>query len=204
VGSKTSARDFFVTVASGIFIGAVAFDIASEVIKQLGVASGFIFISVGLIGWLILKILVDRLSRSGLAIVSALAFWFHSFLEGAVTALSFAVGIVTGLIVAAGMLLHLVPEFFAITAILKGEGVSTKRSASVDFIGIAILFVSFGLINFILHGLSAVILNQLAAVSGGAFLYIGAASFLKRPKTSLNFAGLLLGLAAAALWNLAF
>ncbi len=204
VVTRNKRKDFFAVLASGVFIGAVCFDILPEVTHELSIVSALGFVLLGFVLWLIFKVAADHFSRSGLAIVSSLAFWFHSFLEGAVTALSFAAGLATGLIVALGMLLHLVPEFFAITAVLKGEGVSAKRSVGVDIGGIAVLFASFAVMSLVIHGFSADVLDALAAISGGAFLYIGAASFLKRPKTKVNTGGLLLGLLAVAVWTAVF
>jgi len=199
---KRHTQDALVTLAAGIFIGAVAFDILPEVSEGLGVAPSLLLVAIGVLSWYALKRIADVAGRSGLATVSALAFWFHSLLEGAVTALSFSAGFSTGLIVAAGMLLHLVPEFFAITALLKGEGISTKRSVQVDVIGIAVLFVSFIALNIRLPNFSQHTLQILSALSGGAFLFIGTVSFLKRSKTKRNVAMLFIGLVVAGLWNI--
>jgi len=194
-------QDIFVVIAAGIFIGAVIFDILPEVNKDLHLWPSLLLVVIGAGVWFGLKKLADAAGRSGLAVVAALAFWFHSALEGAVTALSFSASFTTGLIVAAGMVLHLVPEFFAITALLKGEGISTKRSVQVDLFSIAILIISFTGLTFWLPGFSESTLHVLASLSGGAFLYIGAASFLKRPKTIKNVVALGVGLIVAALWN---
>jgi ZIP family zinc transporter len=195
-------KDFLVIIASGIFIGAALFDVLPETADQLRLMPSLGWLMLGLLIWYLLKKLADVFSQSGFIIVASLAFWFHSFLEGAVTALSFSAGFTTGLIVSLGMILHLVPEFFAITTILKGEGMTTKRSVVIDIAGIGVLVISFLIIRLLLGGVSAHGLAILAAVSGGAFVYIGASSFLKRPKTSTNFIGLLIGLAVVGLWTL--
>jgi zinc transporter ZupT len=197
-------QNLLVALASGVFIGVVAFDILPEIVRELDVVAAAGLVAVGCLAWFVLKILADHFARSGLAVVSALAFWFHSLLEGTVTALSFAAGLAAGLIVVGGMLLHLFPEFFAITTVLKGEGVSTKRSVRVDIGGIAILVISFAVTRLVLSGSSTTGLAMLAAISGGAFLYIGVASFLKRPKNRTTIFGLLLGLVVVALWSVLF
>lgn len=196
-------KDFFVTIASGIFIGAVLFDIFPEVRAYLGISQSLLIIALGIILWVALKLITDSVTGSGFAIVSSLGFWFHSFLEGAVTALSFGIDTRIGVLVAIGMLLHLVPEFFAITAILRGEGVSVKKSVAVDFFGIAILFMSFFVIVYFVPGFTRTAASVLGALSGGAFLYIGTASFLKRARNIGNVIGLLLGLGVVFLWNFA-
>lgn len=199
---RNRKQDVFVVLAAGIFIGAVVFDILPEVSKDLHLWLSLTLVAIGAVVWLALKKIADAAGHSGLKVVSALAFWFHSFLEGAVTALSFSASVSAGLIVAAAMALHLVPEFFAITALLKGEGASTKRSVQVDVVGVVILLISFTGLAFWLPGFSGQTLHMLGALSGGAFLYIGAASFVKRPKTNANIGALCAGLVIAALWNL--
>jgi len=194
-------RDRLACAAAGVFIAAVAFDVLPEVSGKIGWTAGLTWAAVGLAVWAVLKLVADHYSRSGLAVVSALAFWFHSLLEGAVTALSFSAGLAVGLVVAGGMLLHLAPEFFAITSYLRGEGVSMRRSVWVDLVGIGILFVSFGLIILWLRGLSGGPLADLMAVSGGAFAYIGVSGILKRPKTAANTASLAVGVLAVAVWT---
>ncbi len=198
------SKDFFVCTASGLFIGAVVFDIFPEVSDELGQTKAFVFILIGLLIWHLLKLFTDYLSKNSLAIVSVLAFWFHSFLEGAVTALSFSFSIGTGLAVATGMILHLVPEFFAIVALMQGEGVSLKKSVLVDFGGIITLLISFTIVYFLLKEINESVLGILIAVSGGAFLYIGVVSFLKRAKNSWNIWGLLTGLLIIGIWNIFF
>ncbi len=193
------SKDFLVCIASGLFIGALFFDIFPEVNQQLGLQNTLIFIAIGFGLWLLLKTLTDFFSKSSLAIVSSLAFWFHSFLEGAVTALSFSVNFATGIVVALGMFFHLLPEFFAIVSLLRGEGVSFKKSVLVDLGGIVTLLISFFVIYSFLGFFSENLLRSMGAISGGSFLYIGLVSFIKRSKNPLNYLGLFLGLIIIAL-----
>lgn len=195
------SKDFLVTIGSGIFIGAVAFDIFPEVKEHLGYAKSLGGIFFGVAAWFLLKWLTDLVSESGFAIVSSFGFLFHSFLEGAVTAVIFGVDARLGLLVAFGMILHLVPEFFAIVAILRGEGVSLKKSVLVDLSGIAVLFLSFVFILFLLPDFARETLSLLVAVSGGAFLYIGAVSFIKRAGRWEGWLGLAFGLLFVLFWN---
>lgn len=197
-------KDFFVTMAAGIFVGAVLFEIIPEVAKEISLFQSLIFLGLGVFIWSVLKAVTDLISKSGLAIVSSLAFIFHSFLEGSVTALSFSIDSRIGLIVAAGMFLHLLPEFFAIVNILQGEGVSLKKSVWVDIAGVITLIISFISIYLFLPSLDKQILSSLEAISGGAFLYIGIISFLKRAKSIWNVTGFISGTGISVLWRIVF
>ncbi len=75
----------------------------------------------------------------------ASALWFHSTLEGIVTGLAFGVSQATGLLVLAGMTLHLLPEFFAAVALMRGAGSKTRTSVAVTIAGFVILYAGFGL-----------------------------------------------------------
>ncbi|MBI4363331.1 MAG: hypothetical protein HY545_00580, partial [Candidatus Doudnabacteria bacterium] len=160
-----------------------------------------VFILLGLILWFMLKKLTDQVSKSSFAIVSSLGFVFHSFLEGSATALSFGIDKRIGLLIAVGMLAHLLPEFFAITMILRGEGVSYKKSVIVDLVGVGVLFASFAYFYFLLPDFSEQTLAQLGLVSAGAFLYIGLISYLKRVKDKTSTLGLILGLLIVLVWK---
>lgn len=193
--------DVLVSSASGIFLGVVLFEILPEGVREIGAISTVVWFVAGILGWYILKRITHYFSEYSLAIVSALAFWSHSFLEGAVTALSFSISETVGVAVAAGMLLHLIPEFYAVVGLLKGEGISIKKSVWVDLGGIAVLFLSFGIIYLFLQGIQSDTLVPYEILSGGAFAYIGAASFLKRGRNVYTITGLLLGLGVIGLWR---
>lgn len=200
--SDSKLTDILVSLAAGIFIGIVLFEIAPEGIKEIGFFSTIVWLIVGFVGWLLLKKLTNYFSKYSLAIVSALAFWFHSFLEGVVTALSFSVSQAVGLAVALGMILHLVPEFFGIVGLMKGEGVSLKKSVGVDLGGIAVLVISFLIIYFFIQGIRSESLVPLEVLSGGAFIYIGITSFSKREQDIMAIGGLLAGLLATFVWRI--
>ncbi len=108
-----NSKVLFVTLASGIFIGAALFDNFPEIKSVLGIAQALGYTALGIILWYALKKLAGLVSRSDFAIVSAIGFWLHSALEGAVVGVAFLAGAKIGLIVAVAMLLHLFPEFFA-------------------------------------------------------------------------------------------
>ncbi|MBI2034040.1 MAG: hypothetical protein HYT13_03000 [Candidatus Liptonbacteria bacterium] len=200
--NQSSYKNFFVSAGAGIFVGAVFFDVIPELREVIGFTYGLAGILAGVALWHLLKRLTGLVSKSSFAIVSSLGFLLHSFLEGAVTATSFGINFGIGLLVTIGMVFHLLPEFFAITAILRGEGVSAKRSVLVDLGGVATLIGSFFLVFFFLTSLSHSTLSWLIALGGGAFLYIGLTSFVKRAKEKQSVLGFILGSILIFFWNI--
>ncbi len=183
--SKGTPRfDLLVALSSGIFAGAAIFEIIPESAKQLGWINAFLLTVTGFVIWYVLKLVTNKFSKNAFAISASLAFWFHSLLEGAITAVGLSIGGIVGFGIVTGMILHLLPEFFAVVAILRSEGFSLKKSVMVDVITIIVLLVSFGITYYFLRQFSQTTLVALEAVSAGAFLYIAGHSLLTRVRMS--------------------
>jgi len=183
--SKGTPRfDLLVALSSGIFAGAAIFEIIPESAKQLGWINAFLLTVTGFVIWYVLKLVTNKFSKNAFAISASLAIWFHSLLEGAITAVGLSIGGIVGFGIVTGMILHLLPEFFAVVAILRSEGFSLKKSVMVDVITIIVLLVSFGITYYFLRQFSQTTLVALEAVSAGAFLYIAGHSLLTRVRMS--------------------
>jgi zinc transporter ZupT len=92
------------------------------------------------------------------------------------------------------MTLHILPEFFAATTLMKGAGSTTKWSLTTTFAGFGLLYASFGITYRLIPDFGLALPTALA-ISGGAFLFVGLASFWKR-KSLVNFISLLVGVGA--------
>jgi zinc transporter ZupT len=191
-----------VALASGIFIGAVLFDIAPDASRDIGILATLILLVVGFITWIFLRLLVSRYSDKSFAVVASLALWCHSFFEGALTALSFSLNFRLGVIVSIGVLLHLLPEFFAVVAALQQGGLSTKRAIQIDMITIGVLAISFTLFHLVLPGTSTYSIDLPAVVIGGAFIYLGLILAYRSVRSLKTFSGLASGMALAFIWGL--
>lgn len=192
-------QNIAVAVASGLFLGVATFDLIPSAARALTVPPAALWVAAGLVGWVILKRLTNRVTQAGLAVVSSLGFWLHSFLEGAAVAVSFAISPRLGLLVGLGMLLHLVPEFAAITTLLRAEGLSHVRSVAVDLVGIVVLWATAGVLALV--PLGDRVLNVLEALTAGAFIAISLMSYLSRRRTVGTALGLLAGVISAVLWR---
>ncbi len=187
-----SKSDLLVSVAGGIFIGGALFDVLPETIKNLGISTSLFWLLIGYIGWWIIKLVLQKLKKPALPFLTAAALWFHSVLEGMVTGLAFGVSRTFGLFILVAMTLHILPEFFAATTLMKGTGSTTKWSLTTTLAGFGLLYASFGITYRLIPDFTAVLPTALA-LSGGGFLFVGLASFWKR-KSLANFVSLLVGI----------
>src|SRR3990172_10893562 len=177
--STISKFNLLVSLAGGIFIGGALFDVLPESAEHLGVPVALWWLFIGYVGWWLIKLVLQKLKKPALPFLTAAALWFHSVLEGMVTGFAFGVSPLFGLFILIAMTLHILPEFFAATTLMKGAGSTIKGSLMATFIGFGLLYVSFGITYWLIPDFG-VLLPVALALSGGAFLFVGLASFWKR------------------------
>lgn len=188
-----------VALAAGIFFGAGIFDVFPEAAKELGETRALVWMVGGLLLWWFQKLALKRFKKPDLPPLVATALWFHSILEGIVTGLAFGLSQTFGLLVLGAMVLHLLPEFFAAVALMRGAGSRNRTSVMVTLAGFAILFLSFGLTYRLLPNFGALLPIALA-LSSGAFAYIGSVSFW-RIRGAGTGAAFLVGIVIAILFQ---
>lgn len=198
--SKLDYSSIIISLASGIFIGGALFDILPEVSQQLGIIYGIVGLCLGFIAWWLSKFILHTLKKPAMSILTAAALWLHSILEGIVTGISFGISQVFGVFIFTAITLHILPEFFAALAIMKGSGSSTKRSVLTTLVSFGFLYASFGITYWLLPHFGK-ILPVMIALSGGAFLFVGFMSFWKR-RSMLNLVSLLFGMAIILIQSL--
>ncbi|QQG46557.1 MAG: hypothetical protein HYY55_01785 [Candidatus Niyogibacteria bacterium] len=196
-----SKSGLLVSLASGIFIGGALFDVLPETIKNLGISTAVFWLLVGYIGWWIIKLVLQKLKKASLPYLTAAALWLHSVLEGMVTGLAFGVSQLFGFVILIAMTLHILPEFFLSMILMKGAGSTTKWSLATTFAGFGLLYASFGITYWLIPDFGTILPIALA-LSGGAFLFVGLASFWKR-KSLANFVSLLVGIGVIFLQSVA-
>lgn len=125
----------------------------------------------------------DRPETAELAIglVPLIGIGFHSFLDGVVYSISFSVSLLTGGLVALGMVLHEFPEGIVTYALLVRGGVSERRAFWLAFLAAGATtplgtLVSWPWISRIAEDL----LGAALAASAGALIYVGATHLLPR------------------------
>lgn len=115
----------------------------------------------------------------GIGLVPMLGIGFHSFIDGAIYAISFTVSLFTGALAATGMVLHEFPEGIVTYLLLLRSGFGTKAS-----LWLALLAASFTTpLGFlaaypVVNRIDAAVLGNLLALSAGALVYVGATHLL--------------------------
>ena len=108
-------------LAAGIFLGAAVLEVLPDALKMVGLLA-WLWTLVGLALFVLVRNGLDYIGQRGLVWAATLGIWLHSFLEGAVTATSFGAGFLVGLLVSAGLILHLIPEVGAVIALRTAAG----------------------------------------------------------------------------------
>jgi zinc and cadmium transporter len=116
-----------------------------------------------------------------LGLVPLVGIGFHSFLDGVVYSISFSVGMLTGALVALGMVLHELPEGIVTYALLVRSGFSARQSFLFAFLAAALTTPLGTLTSFpFVSQISPPLLALLLAFSAGALIYVGATHLLPR------------------------
>lgn len=194
-------KNFFFIFSAGIFGGAAIFEIIPEVVSQVGVPQALTTVTLGFLGWLILG-RVKRKQGERIIILTSVAIWLHSFLEGAFVALSFAYSLGIGLLVALGMVIHLAPELVAVIGILQGYGASFKKALKIHGITIGFLLLGFVVLSFVPFPRDTLII--ILGATAGAFLLISLSALRKSALTIPLITMYIIGFGTALLWKFIF
>ena len=166
-------------LAAGIFLGAAILEMQPEALELAG-QQAWLWVAVGLVIFIGVRNGLDAIGQHGLAWVATLGLWLHSFLEGAVTGLSFQASVLTGLLVTGGLILHLIPELGASLALMTSAGLSERQGVVRTLITWVILVVGFVALVFFLPDLSQAVLGAALAAGTGGFLYLAYLSWQER------------------------
>lgn len=116
-----------------------------------------------------------------LGLVPLIGIGFHSFLDGIVYSISFSVSMLTGSLVALGMVLHEFPEGIVTCMLLVRSGFSERRSFLLAFFAAALTTPLGTLISYpFISQIGPSRLGLLLAFSAGALIYVGATHLLPR------------------------
>ncbi len=116
-----------------------------------------------------------------LGLVPLVGIGFHSFLDGVVYSISFSVSLMTGLLVALGMVLHEFPEGIITYTLLLRGGFSAERSFLLAFLAAALTTPVGTLASYpFVSRIDPPLLGLVLALSAGALIYVGATHLLPR------------------------
>jgi zinc transporter ZupT len=114
-----------------------------------------------------------------IGLVPLVGIGFHSFLDGVVYSISFSVSVLTGVLVAIGLVLHEFPEGIVTYTLLRRGGFSERRSFVLAFLAAAITTPLGTLVSYpLVSRIDQPLLGLLLALSAGALTYVGATHLL--------------------------
>ena len=140
-------------------------------------------------------------ARYGLGLVPMLGIGLHSFIDGVVYSVTFTVSMFTGILAAAGMVLHEFPEGI-ITYLLLLRGGFSKKTATLLALLAASLSTPLGmLVSYpYISRIEPSTLGVLLSLSAGALVYLGATHLLpqaEREKKQYSLLALAAGILVA-------
>lgn len=116
-----------------------------------------------------------------LGLIPLIGIGFHSLLDGIVYSISFSVSLLTGALVALGMVLHEFPEGIVTYTLLVRSGFSGRQSFALAFVAAALTTPVGTLVSYpLISQIDAPLLGALLALSAGALIYVGATHLLPR------------------------
>ena len=137
-----------------------------------------------------------------LGLVPLLGIGFHSFLDGVVYSISFSVSMLTGTLVAIGMVLHEFPEGIVTYTLLIRGGFSQRSSFLVAFLAAGLTTPLGTLVSYpFVSRIDPPLLGLLLALSAGALIYVGATHLLpqaERERRRFSLVALGAGILVAA------
>lgn len=131
----------------------------------------------------------------GIGLVSMLGIGIHSFIDGVVYSIIFTVSIFTGVLAAAGMVLHEFPEGIITYLLLLRGGFSARASLILAFLAASISTPLGTLVSWpYTSQINEPLLGALLSLSAGALVYVGATHLLPQAeKEHLKYSLLALG-----------
>jgi zinc and cadmium transporter len=137
-----------------------------------------------------------------LGLIPLVGIGFHSFLDGVVYSISFSVSMLTGALVALGMVLHEFPEGIVTYTLLIRGGFSERRAFALAFCAAAVTTPLGTLVSYpFVSRIDPPLLGLLLALSAGALIYVGATHLLpqaERERRRFSLVALGAGILVAA------
>jgi len=180
---------YFVCFAAGVLISVSFLHIIPKAFSMNGNAPFYLlggYLGLHLFNRFINAFVCDKApdTHYGIGLVPMFGIGLHSFIDGFIYSITFSVSIFTGVLAAAGMVLHEFPEGIITYLLLIRGGFKEKTSLLLAFLAAALttplgMLVSYPLITRI----DKPVLGALLAFSAGALVYVGATHLLPQAET---------------------
>lgn len=182
-------------LAAGIFLGAMAFELLPAAASSLGWSAAAW--AAGGAGLMALAGGRPGLSGARLAWMGSIGIWMHSLLEGMTAAAGFEAGTTVGILIAAVLIMHLLPEASALGAFSAQAGQSARWTVLRVAVTLALVATGFFVTRTTLPGLQAGQLSEAMGFAAGALGYLAVVTLRRSSsRAGVNLLGVLVG----ALW----
>ncbi len=179
-------------VAAGIFVGALAFDALPSALGSIG-GWAWLWAAAGL-GLMVVSSRLAQTRSSGWAAWAAtLGIWFHSLLEGVAGGTGAGLGAGGSILLAAGLVIHLIPESLALYAVLTGSGVPAGRALGRCAVTWALVTAGYLGSQQMLTDVPAAPLGFAMALAAGTFAFLAWMLWQHRGRGNGAWAGAILG-----------
>ena len=175
---------YFVCFAAGVLISVSFLHIIPKAFEMNVHAPAFLllgFVLLHLFNRFVTAFVCERAPDSsyGIGLVPTLGIGFHSLIDGFVYSVTFTVSVFTGVLAAAGMVLHEFPEGIITYLLLLRGGFSEKTSLILAFLAASLTTPLGMLISYpYISRIDPPLLGSLLALSSGALVYVGATHLL--------------------------
>jgi len=199
---------YFICFAAGVLISVSFLHIIPKAFSMNANAPIYLFagyLSLHLFNRFINAFVCDKSQDEQYAIglIPMLGIGFHSFIDGFVYSITFTVSIFTGILAAAGMVLHEFPEGIITYLLLMRGGFKEKTSLLLAFLAAALTTPMGMLVSYpYISQIDQPLLGALLAFSAGALVYVGATHLLpqaEREHKRYSLFALAIGILVAAI-----
>jgi len=193
---------FLLSLATGVILGTVFFDLLPEAIEHHEKALTFAFLSIIALYLLEQRIIIHSChdehctAHHAKGMVTIFGLSLHSLIDGVIIGTGFSASPLLGIITSLGVIAHEIPEGVSIFSILRYNGMEKKNALKYSLL-VAIATPIGALFSFLM--LKNIAEDQLGiwlAFAAGSLLYIGASDLIpethKKPH-KLNFVFFILG-----------
>lgn len=198
---------YFMSFAAGVLISVSFIHIIPRSFEMSDSAPSFLL--VGFLGLYLTNRFLNtyvcheyQRTNFALGFIPMLGIGLHSFLDGVIYSVTFQVSLFTGVLAAAGMVLHEFPEGIVTFLLLDRSGFSSKQSTLYAFLAAAVSTPLGALVSYpFVAQIEQSTLGILLAVSAGALVYVGASHLLpavEKENERYTLIALLIGVLVAA------
>ena len=177
---------YLLALAAGALLGTAFLHLLPEVLKGGFPEQGFLVLLGGFLFFYIGEKLLhlhhgpqgaDEHNPRALGVLSLSADAAHNFIDGVILAVAFVVDVRLGLVTAAAVALHEVPQEIAEFGVLLYAGFSKHRALLLNFLSATTVILG-GVVGFLFQEIFVAFIPFVLLFAAGSFFYIGASDFV--------------------------